>query len=56
MDRACENAAKIADFLLSHPRVAGALSRTQHTSGHDIAKKQMKKFGAMLSLICTMIV
>ncbi|MFN8279879.1 MAG: cystathionine gamma-synthase [Saprospiraceae bacterium] len=50
VDRACENAAKIADFLLSHPRVKRVLYPGLNTHpGHDIAKKQMKKFGAMLS-------
>lgn len=50
VERACENAEKIAAFLASHPAVAtvnypGFASHP----GHDIAKKQMKKFGAMVS-------
>ena len=50
VERACENAEKISAFLASHPAVAtvnypGFASHP----GHDIAKKQMKKFGAMVS-------
>lgn len=50
VERACENAEKIAAFLASHPAVAtvnypGFASHP----GHNIAKKQMKKFGAMVS-------
>jgi methionine-gamma-lyase len=46
----CENAMKIAEFLEKHPKVKkvnypGLQSHPQH----DIAKKQMKLFGAMLS-------
>ncbi len=50
VERACENAEKIAAFLASHPKVEkvnypGFVSH----KGHEIAKKQMKKFGAMVS-------
>lgn len=50
VERACENAEKIAAFLAAHPAVAtvnypGFASHP----GHNIAKKQMKKFGAMVS-------
>lgn len=50
VQRACENAEKIADFLSKHPKVdkvnyPGFIS---HPS-HEIAKKQMKMFGAMVS-------
>ena len=50
VERACENAEKISAFLASHPAVAtvnypGFASHP----GHNIAKKQMKKFGAMVS-------
>lgn len=50
MQRAVENAKAIAEFLESHSRVGeviypGLKSHKQH----DIAKKQMKDFGAMVS-------
>jgi methionine-gamma-lyase len=46
----CENAVKVAQFLEKHPKVKkvnypGLASHPQH----DLAKKQMKLFGAMLS-------
>lgn len=50
MDRACENAAKIANFLINHQRVNRVLypGFTSHP-GHLIAKKQMRNFGGMVS-------
>jgi cystathionine beta-lyase/cystathionine gamma-synthase len=50
MERACENAQKIAEFLLIHPKVekVNYPGFSSHPS-HDIAKKQMKRFGAMVS-------
>lgn len=50
VDRACENAEKIAWFLKTHPKV----SRVYYPGfadhpGHEVAKKQMRKFGAMVS-------
>ncbi|MGY1833731.1 cystathionine gamma-synthase [Blastococcus sp. SYSU DS0510] len=50
MDRHCANAARIADFLLGHPRVASVLypGLPDHP-GHAIAAKQMSGFGGMLS-------
>ncbi len=46
----CSNAQKIAEFLARHPQV----ERVNYPGlpdhpGHDVAKKQMKAFGAMLS-------
>lgn len=46
----CSNAQKIAEFLAHHPQV----ERVNYPGlpdhpGHDVAKKQMKAFGAMLS-------
>ncbi|MEO6692130.1 MAG: cystathionine gamma-synthase [Saprospiraceae bacterium] len=50
VQRACENAARIADFLVEHPKVNRVLYPGFSTHpGHLIAKKQMKMFGAMLS-------
>lgn len=50
MERACENAQKIAEFLSTHPKVekVNYPGFSSHPS-HDIAKKQMKHFGAMVS-------
>jgi cystathionine gamma-lyase len=50
VQRACENAEKIANFLQSNPKVENVNypGFTTH-KGHDIAKKQMKMFGAMVS-------
>lgn len=50
VERACENAEKIAAYLQSNPKVGDVHypSFASH-KGHEIAKKQMKKFGAMVS-------
>ena len=50
VQRACENAEKIALYLKSNSKV-GSVNYpgfTEH-KGHEIAKKQMKMFGAMVS-------
>lgn len=50
VQRACENAEKIAGFLASHPKVSKVYyPGFAHHKNHDIAKKQMKMFGAMVS-------
>jgi len=50
MDRACDNATKIANFLLSHSSVGEVFyPGLPHHPGHAIAQKQMKAFGAMVS-------
>ncbi|MYS94074.1 MULTISPECIES: cystathionine gamma-synthase [Streptomyces] len=50
MDRHSENAAKIADMLTRHARVTGVLypGLPEHP-GHEVAAKQMKSFGGMVS-------
>ena len=50
MDRHSQNAARVAEFLSSHPKVAEVLypGLPSH-KGHDIAVKQMKAFGGMVS-------
>ena len=50
MDRACSNAEKIAHHLKGHPKIDQIFypGLEQHT-GHQIAQKQMKHFGAMVS-------
>ncbi len=46
----CSNAQKIAEFLAVHPKVdhVNYPGLPQHP-GHDVARKQMKAFGAMIS-------
>ena len=50
MDRSCENARKLADYLQQHPKVGkvmypGLKSHPQHT----LATSQMKNYGGMIS-------
>lgn len=46
----CANAQKIADFLAHHPKVEYVNYPGLPTHpGHDLAKRQMKAFGAMIS-------
>lgn len=50
MQRHCENAAKVAKFLKSHPRVGKVYwPGFEDHPNHDIAKKQMSGFGGMIS-------
>lgn len=50
VERACLNAEKIAQFLRDHPVVNQVFyPGFEDHPGHEIAKKQMKMFGAMLS-------
>ncbi|MCH1479375.1 MAG: cystathionine gamma-synthase [Crocinitomicaceae bacterium] len=50
MQRHCENGARIADFLQSHPKVENVYWPGLKTHvNHHIAKSQMKDFGGMLS-------
>ena len=48
----CENGKKIAEFLRQHPKVGKVFwpGFTDHP-GHEIAKKQMRDFGGMMSFI-----
>jgi cystathionine gamma-synthase len=50
MDRHCRNAARIADMLVSHPAVSQVYypGLPSHP-GHEIAAKQMRAFGGMVS-------
>ena len=50
MERHCFNGKKIAEYLKSHPKVGKVYwpGFTDHPN-HEIAKKQMKDFGGMLS-------
>lgn len=50
MQRACENAEKIAHFLKAHPKVSKVYypGFVDHPN-HEIAKKQMRMYGSMIS-------
>ena len=50
MERHCENARKVAGFLASHPKVnmVNFPGFTTHPN-HEIAKRQMRDFGGMVS-------
>jgi cystathionine gamma-lyase len=50
MERHCENAGKIANYLLNHPKVDKVYYPGIVTHpNHEVAKKQMRGFGGMLS-------
>ena len=50
MERHCANARAVAGFLIEHPRVAAVhWPGLPSHPGHDVAKRQMKDFGAVLS-------
>ena len=50
MDRHCENAAKVAEFLQNHPKIDKVYypGLTSHPN-HLVAAKQMRNFGGMIS-------
>ncbi|MYH44061.1 MAG: cystathionine gamma-synthase, partial [Acidimicrobiaceae bacterium] len=52
MDRHCSNAQAVAEYLTNHPRVARVLypGLPDHP-GHDLAARQMRCFGGMVSCI-----
>ncbi|MFY0628293.1 MAG: cystathionine gamma-synthase [Reichenbachiella sp.] len=52
MQRHCENGRRIAMFLKSHPKVAAVhWPGFEEHKNHDIAKKQMRDFGGMISFV-----
>ena len=52
MDRHCDNAASVAEFLAGHPAVARVLyPGLDDHPGHDVAAGQMRRFGGMVSFI-----
>jgi cystathionine gamma-lyase len=47
----CENGRKIAEFLKDHPKVGKIYwPGFEDAPGHDVAKKQMRDFGGMISI------
>ena len=50
MERHCKNAKKVVEFLNKYPKIERVYYPGLETHpGHEIAKKQMKDFGAMIS-------
>lgn len=50
VDRACKNAKKVAKFLKGHPKVGNVyFPGFKDHPHHDVAKKQMREYGAMVS-------
>jgi cystathionine gamma-synthase len=53
MDRHCDNAERVVDFLTSHPAVGDVIYPGLETHpGHEVAQRQMKRFGGMVSFRC----
>jgi cystathionine gamma-synthase len=50
MDRHCDNAERVVEFLEAHDRVSAVLypGRPEHP-GHEVAARQMRRFGGMVS-------
>jgi cystathionine gamma-synthase len=50
MERHCDNAERVVEFLVHHPKVSSVLypGLLDH-AGHDVAAKQMRRFGGMVS-------
>ncbi len=50
MERHCDNAEKVAEFLTHHPKVTQVLypGLPEHP-GHELAAKQMRRYGGMIS-------
>ena len=50
MERHCDNAERVVEFLGAHPKVSSVLypGLLDHP-GHDVAAKQMRRFGGMVS-------
>jgi cystathionine gamma-synthase len=54
MDRHCDNAERVVEFLTGHAKVAQVLypGLPEHP-GHEVAAKQMRRFGGMVSFRVT---
>ena len=50
MERHCDNAEKVVDFLTSHPAVGDVIYPGLETHpGHETAQRQMRRFGGMVA-------
>ncbi len=54
MERHCDNAERVVEFLVGHPAVGQVLypGLGEHP-GHGVAAKQMRRFGGMVSFLAT---
>ena len=54
MDRHCDNAEKVVEFLAGHPQVTQVIypGLAEHP-GHDVATRQMKRYGGIVSFRVT---
>ena len=54
MERHCDNAERVVDFLTSHPAVGEVIYPGLETHpGHEVAQRQMKRYGGMVSFRVT---
>jgi cystathionine gamma-synthase len=54
MDRHCDNAEKVVDFLTGHPKVSQVIyPGLEEHPGHAIASRQMKRYGGIVSFRVT---
>ena len=54
MDRHCDNAEKVVDFLTQHPAVSQVIyPGLEEHPGHAVASKQMKRYGGIVSFRVT---
>ena len=54
MDRHCDNAEKVVDFLTQHPAVSQVIyPGLEEHPGHTVASKQMKRYGGIVSFRVT---
>jgi cystathionine gamma-synthase len=50
MDRHCDNAEKVVEFLARHPRVSQVIyPGLEEHPGHQVASRQMKRYGGIVS-------
>jgi cystathionine gamma-synthase len=54
MDRHCDNAERVVEFLTGHPKVSQVIyPGLEEHPGHAVAARQMKRFGGMVSFRVT---
>jgi cystathionine gamma-synthase len=54
MDRHCDNAERVVEFLTKHPAVAEVIyPGLEEHPGHEVAARQMKRFGGIISFRVT---
>ena len=50
MDRHCDNAEQVVDFLTGHPAISQVIyPGLEEHPGHEVASRQMKRYGGMVS-------